>query len=196
MNPFNHSPLTPDQLRSDCLAYLSIQQKPVKSSRLFLGHMHDVNVKRLTRAFGLKEDAYKNIPLNGTLMRSLEDRNKGSRVFFRNGIPEDYTDQTVEPKSFRDFEEAYHCLMLDLVDLATASIKLIIGKYERTVNLYITGGFAKNPIFLKGIARRFMDKKVYTSEIPNATSLGAALVLWKTLEPGRLPEIDLGLRVQ
>ena len=196
MNPFNHSPLTPDQLRSDCLAYLSIQQKPVKSSRLFLGHMHDVNVKRLTRAFGLKEDAYKNIPLNGTLLRSLEDRNKGSRVFFRNGIPEDYTDQTVDPKSFRDFEEAYHCLMLDLVDLATSSIKLIIGKYERTVNLYITGGFAKNPIFLKGIARRFMDKKVYTSEIPNATSLGAALVLWKTLEPGRLPEIDLGLRVQ
>jgi len=86
-------------------------------------------------------------------------------------------------------------LMADLVDLAAGSINLITGDDDRTRNLYITGGFSKNPLFLKGIARRYPGKKVYTSDIPNATSLGAALVLWKALDPGRIGEVDLGLKI-
>jgi sugar (pentulose or hexulose) kinase len=61
--------------------------------------------------------------------------------------------------------------------------------------MYITGGFSKNPIFLKGIAMHYSGKNICTSDIPNATSLGAALVLWKALEPGTQPEIDLGLQI-
>ena len=85
--------------------------------------------------------------------------------------------------------------MADLVDLTAESIGLITGSTDLTRNLYITGGFSKNPLFLTGIARRYPDKNVYTSEVPNATSLGAALVLWKALEPGRIGEIDLGLKL-
>ena len=59
--------------------------------------------------------------------------------------------------------------------------------------MYISGGFSKNPIFLKLIASRFPHKRVYTSEIANATSLGAALVLWKGIDAGFNPVIDLGL---
>ena len=74
------------------------------------------------------------------------------------------------------------------------SIGLIIPEKDSTKNVYISGGFAKNPIFLKLMASRFPDKKVYTSEIANATSLGAALVLWKGLDKDFNPDLDLGLK--
>ena len=83
---------------------------------------------------------------------------------------------------------------MDLVDLTEESIKLIIGKEDKTKNIYISGGFSKNPIFLKLIASRFPDKRVYTSEVANATSLGAALVLWKGIDTHFNPDIELGLK--
>jgi len=59
MNPFNDSPLTTDELRQDCLCYLSFEGKPVKSSRLFLGHIHDEKCRELSRRHGVHDDTYK-----------------------------------------------------------------------------------------------------------------------------------------
>ena len=83
---------------------------------------------------------------------------------------------------------------MDLVDLTKRSIDLIIAKEDQTKDIYISGGFSKNPIFLKLVASRFPDKRVFTSEVANATSLGAALVLWKGIDPNFNPAIDLGLK--
>jgi len=195
MNPFNHSPLTPDQLKKDCLAYLSIRQKPVKASRFFMGHIHDINVRRLSTAFGLEDEAYKKLGLDNKLLSALNTRNTGKQVFFKNGMPEDFIDKTVDTGIFNGFKEAYHQFMTDLTDLTVELINLIIENDDRTRNIFITGGFSKNPIFLALIQSRYPEKKVYTSEIPNASSLGAALVLWKALEPGRSLEVDLGLKL-
>ena len=74
------------------------------------------------------------------------------------------------------------------------SIKLIIPLKDVTKHLYITGGFAKNPLFTTIMALAFNEKRVFTSEVDNATSLGAALVtagqIWNT--PGA--SLDLGLK--
>lgn len=193
MNPFNSEPLTANQLKKDCLAYMSIQQKPVKSSRLFMGRIHDVNVERLNGIFGTDKSAYKNVALDEEMIRSLNQKSNGNRVFFHGGIPEEYVDTSIDINTFSGFEEAYHQLMIDLVDITEESIDLIISKEDTTKNIYISGGFAKNPIFLKLMASRFPDKKIYTSEVANATSLGAALVLWKGIDSGFSPSIDLGL---
>ncbi len=194
MNPFNPAPLTAEQLKKDCLAYLSIQQNPVKSSRLFLGHIHDVNIKRLSKNFNVDESAYKKVGIDEEILRSLFQKHKDERVFFKEGVPEDYIDQAVDHTVFNSFEEAYHQLIVDLVNLTVESINLIIDGEDSTKNMYITGGFSKNPIFVKLMANRFPGKKIYTSEIANATSLGAALVLWKALDPEFHPVIDLGLK--
>lgn len=194
MNPFNAAPLTADQLKKDCLAYMSIQQKPVKSSRLFLGRIHDVNVKRLNELFGTNDSAYKKVLLNVGTIQSLNQKSHGNRVFFQGGVPDDFVDHGVEKDTFSSFEEAYHQLIIDLVDLTVESVDLIIERDDHTRNMYISGGFSKNPIFLTLMASRFPDKNVYTSEISNATSLGAALVLWKGLDAKFVPIIDLGLK--
>jgi len=194
MNPFNSEPLTGDQLKKDCLAYMSIQQKPVKSSRFFLGHLHDVNVERLNALFGVDKSAYKAVLPDEEKIRNLKQKSKGKRLFFSGGIPEEYVDISVIKESFDSFEEAYHQLMIDLVDLCGESIDLILGKEDASTTMYISGGFSKNPIFLLLMASRFPHKRVYTSEVANATSLGAALVLYKGLDDNFKPVVDLGLR--
>ena len=193
MNPFNSDPLTADELKKDCLSYMSIRQKPVKSSRLFLGRIHDVNVERLNKLFGVEDSAYKTVALNEAMIRGLIQKSKGRRVFFDAGIPEDYVDRSIGKEHFNSFEEAYHQLVIDLVDLTKESIDLIIAKEDNTRNIYISGGFSKNPIFLALIASHFPKKHVFTSEVANATSLGAALVLWKSMDKRFNPAIDLGL---
>ncbi|HRI80371.1 MAG TPA: FGGY family carbohydrate kinase, partial [Cyclobacteriaceae bacterium] len=42
LNPFNDSPLTDEELKQDCLCYLSYQGTPVKASRIFAGNDHEV----------------------------------------------------------------------------------------------------------------------------------------------------------
>ncbi len=194
MNPFNHTPLTREQLQQDCLAYMSIQQKPVKSSRFFLGHIHDVNVPRLTEYYKVNRDAYKKVEADNELLERYKKKNKGELVFFSGTMPDDFIDRNADLAQFDTFHEAYHQMMIDLTCLTADSINLIITPEDQTKNLFITGGFAKNPLFTKILAARFCDKKVYTSEVANATSLGAALVLWKCFGNTEEPELDLGLQ--
>lgn len=62
LNPFNQKPLTPEELAQDCLCYLSYQGKPVKASRLFAGHEHEM--------------AIRDLGLGGVMIRSFEDADK------------------------------------------------------------------------------------------------------------------------
>jgi sugar (pentulose or hexulose) kinase len=193
MNPFNADPLTREQLVNDTLCYLSTEQKQVKSSRLFLGHIHEVNAKRLSDHFNVPEKAYQSIKTDACMLKQLKDRNKDSRVFFKEGVPENYVDATIDLSIFATFEEGYHQLMIDLVDLSCKAIELIETKDNDTKALYISGGFAKNDLYVTLIANRLSGKKVYTSEISNATALGAALIVGKEVFKNKLPKIDLGL---
>ncbi|PID91050.1 MAG: carbohydrate kinase [Bacteroidetes bacterium] len=179
MNPFNPEPLSAEELKNDCLSYLSIQQKPVKSARFFLGHIHDLNVDRLCKAFSKNKTAYKEVGLNRKLLNRLM---KEAPTFFAEGLPEAYLDRDVDLTVFTGFEEAYHRFMIDLTKLAIESVRLVIPKKDRTKRLYISGGFSKNPIFLELLRMAFPEKRVLAADIANASSLGAAMVLWKSMD--------------
>ncbi len=202
MNPFNHTPLTPAQLEQDCLAYMSIQQKPVKSSRLFLGHIHDVNVKYLAEFYGVAEDSYKAVVPDATLLEKVRkvvqenrDAVQGERYFFRQGVAKEYVDKDANLDAFSSFEEAYHRLILDLADLTASSIGLISDPAKPVRNLFITGGFAKNTLFTGILTSHFKGSRVYTSEIANATSLGAAMVQQHHFKDQGKRNVELGLQV-
>jgi sugar (pentulose or hexulose) kinase len=194
MNPFNHEPLTAKQLRRDCLCYMSVSMKPVKSSRFFLGHIHDVNVKMLEDHFRVVAGHYKSVKADARLVKELISRSKGISCFFPDGLPKDYVAEAADLKKFASFKEAYHQLMIDLTGLVIESIKLIVPEEDRTMRLYITGGFSKNEIFTGLIASAFEGKSVYTSEIDNATSLGAAMVISKGIGGKSDLSSDLGLK--
>ena len=121
-------------------------------------------------------------------------RNSRGRVFFQQGVPADDVDSSVNLSHFLTFADAYHQLMLDLVDLSMESLNLIIPTEDHTKTVYISGGFARNELFVRLLASRLPGKKVYTSEIDNATALGAAMVVWKAAFGEEMPGIDLGLK--
>jgi sugar (pentulose or hexulose) kinase len=193
MNPFNTEPLTMEQLRKDCLCYMSVNQQQVKSSRLFLGHIHDVNVERLNAHFGVDANLYKKVKPDPEIVSRLLS-GPAERVFFKSTVPADYIDSTVDLAKFSTFEEAYHQLVHDVVSLAMESIDLIIPANDRTKVVYISGGFARSELFVRFLATRLPDKKVYTSEVDNATALGAAMVVWESAFGGNMPQMDLSLK--
>jgi hypothetical protein len=193
MNPFNDEPLTSDQLKHDSLCYMSIHQKQVKSSRLFLGHIHDVNIERLTNHFQVDAGYYKRVNTNTLLLSELQVKYTG-RTFFKNGVSDSFADETVDLSAFETFDKAYHQFMIDLVDLAMEAYWLIIPENDQTQVIYISGGFARSELFVTLMAARIPNKKVYTSEIDNSSALGAMMVIWEKCYNSEMPTIDLGLK--
>ena len=194
MNPFSYSPLTAEQLNQDCLSYMSIRQKAVKSSRFFLGHIHDVNVEYLSEQFNVPINTSKTIRPDQNLLHSLMNNGRNSDVYFSDGLPSGFVDRKIDLTVYKNFNEAYHRLMIDLVSLTANSIDLITEKNYTSEDIYITGGFARNTLFVSLMATRFCDMNVYTSDIPNSTSIGGAMAVWKTLGIDKEPSIDLGLK--
>jgi sugar (pentulose or hexulose) kinase len=192
MNPFNYEPLTDEELQNDCLSYMSIAQKPVKSSRLFMGHMHDVNLERLNEYFKVDNSHFKKIKYNAALAERIFN---GGSQFFSGGIPDNYVDEAIDYSQFTSFDEAYHQLMIDLTLLNKRSIDMVIPEKDDIGCIYISGGFARNEIFVRCLATLYSNKKVYTSEIDNATALGAAMVVYSAFGVENEPVPDLGLQL-
>ncbi|MDP4183722.1 MAG: FGGY family carbohydrate kinase [Bacteroidota bacterium] len=193
MNPFNYEPLTADQLSKDCLCFMSVTQNPVKSSRLFMGYIHEVNSDRFAEYFNVPKDSFKRVKLNEKMLVRLNDWSLGQRVFFKNGVPEDSVDKSVDLSLFDSYEEAYHQLMIDLTYLCIESLELVLSKSDPVKNIFISGGFARNEIFVRLMATTYPDCNVFTSEVDNSSALGAAMVVWDAMKGETIPGTDLGL---
>jgi sugar (pentulose or hexulose) kinase len=102
-------------------------------------------------------------------------------------------DLGVDCRRFTSFEDAYTRMMVDLTRHIVQSIRLIIAEKDTTRHLYVSGGFARNPIFLNVLTLAFPDKQVFTSEVDNASSLGAALVIADRVWEGSADHLNLGL---
>ncbi|KXK23372.1 MAG: carbohydrate kinase [Bacteroidetes bacterium OLB12] len=154
LNPFNNEPLTTAELREDCLCYMSYQGKPVKASRLFSGHDHEVEVKRLAQYFNKPANTYTTVPYN----------------------PDWESPVTYNPEllsQFGTYENAYHALIKLLVKKQAHATGLILGKNTRY--LFVDGGFSKNEIFMRLLSREFPHQQVFSTEIAQASALGALL---------------------
>lgn len=193
MNPFNEEPLTADELANNCLKYLSIYQKPVKSTMYFMGHIHDVNVERIQQHFEVDKKAFQRVAFDEEFTDLLFEEQ--DQVFFKKGTPEGHVDTTVDLDQFEDFEVAYHQFMYDLTLECAKYLKITLPKNDDGKSLIVTGGFARNPMFIQNLIRLFPEKKLYTSEMDNASALGAAMVCVSKMSEGENKAIDLGLKL-
>lgn len=193
INPFNTGPLTAEQQHSDAMDYLSIDKKQVITSRLNLGYIHDRNVEKLNDHFGVTDELYKTIKSRSKVLGRML-ANKRGRVFFRHGIPDGYVDGEVNLSHFLAFADAYHQLIIDLVDVCMESIRLILAPDDKTEIVYITGGFAGNDSFVHTLAARLPRKRVFTSEISDSSALGVAMTLYESAFGKEIPPVYLGLR--
>jgi sugar (pentulose or hexulose) kinase len=179
LNPFNQTPLTNQELKNDCLCYMQYQGKPVKASRLFSGFEHEQQVKRIAEHFGQSEEKYAGINYDAALISHLKKSypQLESSVFKK--------DSAFAAKNLSDFKndtEAYHQLMLDLIQIQYASTRLIL-QDTGVKRLFVDGGFSKNGIFMHLLADAFPGIEVSAASMAQASALGAALVIhgeWNT----------------
>jgi sugar (pentulose or hexulose) kinase len=177
-NPFNNNPLTPEELSADCLCFLTFESKPVKASRIFLGHEHEIQEEALCKFFNVPSDYYKSVTFDESLYQKLDSLPATKKVFFPMGmegtgpIPEKQSQQT-DFSAFENFEEAYHQLVRYLVKWQMLSIQLL-DPGKKVNNVIVVGGFTKSPLFIEMLKRDELKRKILISDHPRASALGAA----------------------
>jgi hypothetical protein len=191
LNPFNNTLLTENELKDDCLCYLSYEGKPVKASRLFAGHEHEQQLKKLAEHFKKPEKYYEKISFDVDILNHLRaaDRVKNEKVNLHHS---DFQKRNLA--EFSTYEEAYHRLIMDIMLQQVKSTELVL-KGTGVKRIFVDGGFSKNPVYMYLMAAAFPDMEVYAASAAQASALGAALVIHQYWNKKPLPSniIDMKL---
>lgn len=183
MNPFNNQPLTFEELQDDCLCFLHFQGKPVKASRLFSGNEHEVQTKRLANHFGVSIDTYKTVTYDKDIVKQLRGVNFNSASStHQKQILKQFPFENRNLNDFKNYEIAYHQLLLDIVAQQIISTNLVIHN-SPVKKVFVDGGFSKNPIFMNLLAEAYPEMEIYAASMAQASALGAALAIHKSWNP-------------
>jgi sugar (pentulose or hexulose) kinase len=172
LNPFNAEPLSAHELQNDCLCFLTPAGAQVKASRLFSGAEHMEWTRRLSAYFGRPEDEFKKVTYDRSVIGRLRERNGKGSVEGPQAV--DFGQRDL--KDFSDFGEAYHQLISDLVDKQIWHTGLVLGD-GGSGDIYVDGGFSRNSIFMRLLAERYPERRLYSATVSQASALGAAMIL-------------------
>ena len=175
MNPFSDAPLSRKNLQNDVLKFMQIDGRSVKASRLFLGNEYKLQIKKLLAHFHKKSKYHHGIRINWKLIEKLRTHYERKFIFDTIKIPRKVSN-AAGLENFENFEEAYHQLMLELVELQIESTEMAMGRTSLT-KIYIDGGFIDNDIFVKLLAQHFSSHKIETARSGLGSALGAAIVI-------------------
>jgi sugar (pentulose or hexulose) kinase len=180
LNPFNKTPLTAEELSSDCLCYLQYNGEPVKASRLLAGLEHQQQTKRIAEYFNQDPAKYRDMVFDHELLPDSKSGTSGSLSggfgFHKRNLAEFKTDK-----------EAYHHLIADLVELQILSMQLVI-KGSPVKKMYIDGGFSQNKIFMHLLTLGFPEIEVFAASVAQASALGAALAIHEDWNTKSIPD--------
>lgn len=179
LNPFNTTPLTTEELQKDCLCYIEYHGSPVKASRLFAGHEHEMETKRLAAYFNKPVDQYKTVKYNVATITALtakeivlvnKDTDKATSLQF------DFEQRDLA--SFQSYDEAYHCLIFEIMKRQLLSSLLVL-QHTKVKRIFVDGGFSNNNIYMNLLAAAFPHLEVFAASVAQATAVGAALSIHK-----------------
>jgi hypothetical protein len=152
---------------------------------LFAGYEHEREVRRLADYFQCSPAAAAGVRFDPRCVAGLRNRlEPGVRnaaapvtasVFGRRDLA-----------AFESFGQAYHCLMMDIMNQQARSTSLVL--HDTGVRrIFVDGGFGKNEIYMHLLAEAFPDIEVFAASIPQATAMGAALAIHEGWNKGALP---------
>ena len=131
LNPFNHSPLSDDELHQDCLCYLSYHGKPVKASRIFAGHEHEQQVNKISAFFNKPLDYYKTVQYDFNILLKIKSEKNISQKTENNSLVKQSAFGTRDLNLFTSYEESYHQLIYDLITLQFQSTSFVLKGHIR-----------------------------------------------------------------
>ncbi|HSV11675.1 MAG TPA: FGGY family carbohydrate kinase [Hanamia sp.] len=193
LNPFNHLPLTKEELKNDCLCFMTYEAEPVKASRLFAGNEHEQQVKRISEHFNQSMVRYRMMEFNREIISKLQKENisgnpEGNKISLKASL---FAERNLD--DFANDEEAYHQLMLDIVAQQYVSTQLVL-KGTEAKRIFVDGGFGKNSIYMNLLAARFPDMEVFAASMAQATAMGAALAIHDSWNQKPLPNDIIELK--
>ena len=173
LNAFTREGLSEEDLRNDALNFLQTDGGTVRAARLFLGNEYKNQVEFLRTYYNKEEGYHRQVKFDVDIHSRLI-ANSDYLIRF-----ESLNDKRTEPvktelSNLVTYEEAYHQLMIELVDLQIKAAERAIGN-SNIEKIFIDGGFADNDIFIRLITRHFKDCKIRASKTPLGSALGAAI---------------------
>ncbi|WP_159023104.1 FGGY family carbohydrate kinase [Formosa sp. L2A11] len=175
MNPFSKETLTQNQLQNNCLCFMTPEKQQVKSSMQFLGRIHEVYIKALSEHFKVDINTHIQLHLNTILCISVIQQNKG--VFLSEGIDTDFEAHPELLHKFQSYETAYYQLIFEISKKVIQGIELISDKDAKLKDVYISGGFNRNKMFIKLLELLKPGITIKISDCKNESALGAALLM-------------------
>jgi sugar (pentulose or hexulose) kinase len=172
---------------------MSYLGRPVKASRLFAGYDHEQQVQRLAQHFQRLPAAAAGVGFDPRFVAGLRDRPEPvARGASAPVTASDFGRRDLA--AFESFEQAYHCLMMDIMDQQVRSASLVLPD-TGVRRIFVDGGFGKNEVYMHLLATAFPDIEVFAASIPQATALGAALAVHGHWNGGMAPEEMVELRI-
>jgi sugar (pentulose or hexulose) kinase len=165
LHPFNHSPLTEDELENDCLCYLQPNGKSVKAARFFGGKFHEEGLIAIAERYNASAELILDeIYTDDDIRRMLTTTENQSML------------------SCADCKQAYFMLMNQLVQQQKGSTDFVL-KGSPVDQIIVDGGFANNNLFIKLLQIQYPNLLVTVSQLTQGSSLGAAMLIkeeiWK-----------------
>ena len=194
LNPFNHSLLSDYELHEDCLCYLSYEGQAVKASRIFAGYEHEQQVKLLAEKFKKPLNYFTTIEVDTELLKKQKQAIKNLQLMNEGSEPARSAFGKRKLEDYKNYEEAYHQLIVDIVAQQVRSTNLVL-KGTGVKRIFVDGGFSKNPIYMYLMTEAFPNIEVYAASVAQASALGAALVIHQHWNNKPLPSniIDMKL---
>ena len=98
-----------------------------------------------------------------------------------------------ELSDFKNDEEAYHQLILDIIAQQYVSTQLVL-KGTKVKRIFVDGGFSKNAIYMNLLASAFPDIEIFAASMAQATAVGAALCIHDAWNKKALPNDIIELK--
>ncbi|MBJ2175912.1 carbohydrate kinase [Aureibaculum sp. A20] len=175
MNPFSKETLTQEQLKNNCLCFMTPEKQQVKSSMQFLGRIHEVYLKELSDYFTVDLNTHLDLVLSNALCNELIDEN--ATIFLSEGIDTDFEAHNEILHKFSSYESAYYQLVYEICKKVISGIDLITDKDAKITKVYISGGFNRNKVFVNFLSLLKPSVTIKMSDVKNESALGAALLM-------------------
>jgi sugar (pentulose or hexulose) kinase len=194
LNPFNHTPLTNEELQQDCLCYLSYKGTPVKASRLFAGYEHEQQTKRLAEFFHKEEDYYKTVKSDMKIIEKSKIKNDELPVHNNSVMVSHSQFAQRELFEFLNFEEAYHQLIGDIMQQQINCTNLVLNN-AKVKRIFVDGGFSKNSIYMHLLANAYPTMEVFAVSVAQASAIGAAMAIHEHWNDSIMPSNNISLQL-
>ena len=141
----------------------------------FLGRIHEVYLEALSKHFKADTEAHLNLDLDKNLCDKIVSSD--SRVFLAKGIDTHFEAKPELLDIFDSYEKAYYQLVFEISKKVNTAIDLILDKNTKLKDIYISGGFNRNEIFVQFLKLLKPDVSIKIPKAENESALGAAVLM-------------------